>query len=378
MARRDQGSVRKLPSGRWQARYWDQFGQRHARTFATKADAGRHLASMRVDMERGAWRDPRLAKKTFANWTEEWWPTTAALRPSTRTRYDSLLRTHLLPTFQKRALGAITPLMVRGWHAQLVAASQEPGGLSPNTIAKAYRLLAKIMRDAVDSGLIVNSPCTIRGAAQDQPKEMKKPSPDDVVILLEHIPDRYRAFVLVAAWCGLRLGETAGLARRHIDLLHRTITVERQLTNVSGHLDFGRPKTDEGIRQVTMPKSVAEALEAHLDRWTAKTQDALVFTAPRGGPLRAEAFRSRVWNPAARAAGLSGLRIHDLRHLAGTEAAATPGATLRDVMARLGHRSPTAALRYQHASHERDQLIADHLDDLASEASRTREHGSPS
>jgi integrase len=251
MARRDFGSIRKLPSGRWQVRYWDQYGQRHTKTFATRADAGRHLAAVRVDMERGAWLDPKLAKITFQAWVERWWPTTAALAPSTCARYDSLLRTHLLPTFGKRPLGANTPLLIREWHAQLIAANQEPGCLSPNTIAKAYRLLAKIMRDAVDSGLIVNSPCTIRGAAQDRPKEMKNPSPNDVVILLEHIPDRYRAFVFVAAWCGLRLGETAGLARRHIDLLHRTITVERQLTNVSGHLNFGPPKTDEGLEPAT-------------------------------------------------------------------------------------------------------------------------------
>jgi integrase len=70
--------------------------------------------------------------------------------------------------------------------------------------------------------------------------------------------------------------------------------------------------------------------------------NALVFTAPDGGPLHAGNFRRRVWRPATRATGIE-LRFHDLRHTAGTLAATTPGATLRDVQARLGHASAITA-----------------------------------
>jgi hypothetical protein len=122
---------------------------------------------------------------------------------------------------------------------------------------------------------------------------------------------------------------------------------------------------DASFRTIAMPGVVLEAMEEHLARWTGPTADALVFTAPEGGPLRRDNFRTRVWYPATRAAALGGLRFHDLRHTAGTLAATTPGTTLRDVQTRLGHASIAAAVRYQHAALERDAAIAVHLDSLA-------------
>ena len=78
-------------------------------------------------------------------------------------------------------------------------------------------------------------------------------------------------------------------------------------------------------------------------------------------------FRHRVWLPATRAVGMAGLRFHDLRHTAGTLAART-GATTKELMARLGHASPRAALIYQHAADDRDHRIAEALDQMATEA----------
>jgi hypothetical protein len=83
------GTVRKLPSGRWQARYYDQAGTRHTapRTFPTRGDANRYLAQVEADLLRGAWADPRLARTTFGQWVERWQQTTAELRPGTRVLY---------------------------------------------------------------------------------------------------------------------------------------------------------------------------------------------------------------------------------------------------------------------------------------------------
>ena len=57
------------------------------------------------------------------------------------------------------------------------------------------------------------------------------------------------------------------------------------------------------------------------------------------------------------------ITLHDLRH-AGATLAAWSGASTRELMARLGHSTPAAALRYQHASRHRDREIADRLDEL--------------
>jgi integrase len=86
---------------------------------------------------------------------------------------------------------------------------------------------------------------------------------------------------------------------------------------------------------------------------------------PEGSPLRRENFRKRVWLPACRAAGIEGLRFHDLRHTNATFAAAS-GAPLRALMARLGHASAAAAIRYQHTVAGQDEAIAEYLERLRS------------
>lgn len=72
----------------------------------------------------------------------------------------------------------------------------------------------------------------------------------------------------------------------------------------------------------------------------------------------------RHWHKAREAAGPPDLRIHDLRHT-GAVLAARTGATLAELMARIGHSTPQAALRYQHAALGRDAHIAEQLSRLA-------------
>src|SRR5262245_21834469 len=93
------GSVRKLPSGRYQVRYLDPTGARQSapNTFATKADANAYLAKLQADINRGEWTDPKLSRTTFAQWVERWRPTITHLRPTTIALYDYLLRRFLLP-----------------------------------------------------------------------------------------------------------------------------------------------------------------------------------------------------------------------------------------------------------------------------------------
>jgi integrase len=133
---------------------------------------------------------------------------------------------------------------------------------------------------------------------------------------------------------------------------------------VNGRLEFGPPKTAASARTVALPAFLVTELERHLERWSGPGPDGLVFPAPEDGPMRRSNFRRRAWVPALRLVGLEGLRFHDLRHSAGTMTAVA-GATTKELMARLGHSSPRAALIYQHATAERDAAIAAALDTLA-------------
>ena len=114
------------------------------------------------------------------------------------------------------------------------------------------------------------------------------------------------------------LGELAGLRVKRVDLLHRRITVAEQLLEVRGRLTFGPTKTGAGLRTVTLPTVAAEALVEHLGVYAEAGPEGLVFSAERGGPIRRSNFTRRVWIPATRAAGVEGLRFHDLRHTAAT------------------------------------------------------------
>jgi integrase len=358
------GTARRLPSGRWQVRYYDQAGVRHTapRTFPSKADANRYLAQVEADLLRGAWTDPRLARITFGEWVERWWPTTADLRPGTRSFYDYLLRRFLLPAFGETSLGRMEPMAVRSWLAGL----HEVGEVTPTTIAKAYRLLRRILNVAVEAGYLPRNPVAIKGAGLERVAEMRHVSILQLHALAEAVPGRYRALVLVAGYGGLRWGELVGLHRRRVDLAGARIYVVEQVAEVAGKFIVAPPKTTAGQRVVVLPAVAVAALADHMDDFAAPGPDGLVFPSGRGTYLQRSNFSRLVWRPAVRKLGLDGLRFHDLRHTAATLAAAA-GATTKELMERMGHTSPAVALRYQHVMADRQAALAAAMDLLVTD-----------
>jgi integrase len=298
-----------------------------------------------------------LGKVLFRDWLGEWWATTTNLRPKTRDRDELLLRRLALPSFGAVPLAAISQRDVRAWVAELSAR-----GLAPATVQKAYQLLGKVMGAAVDAGMLAQTPCRRVPLPKVEREEMRFLTPAEVATLADAIQPRYRALVLVGAYGGLRIGELAGLRRSRVDLLRGTVQVAEIVVEVRGVLHIGPPKTRASRRTVGLPRFVVEELAAHLD--SPGDPEAFVFTAPQGGPLRVTAFRARVWRPATRAAGLDGLRIHDLRHTAVALWIAA-GANPKEVAARAGHASVSFTLdRYGHLYPEADTALRDRLDAL--------------
>jgi integrase len=359
--RRTFGSIRRLPSGRWQARYPDSNGRMLAapNTFLSKADAARYLALVEADITRNVFLDPSKGRTPFKEWSTNWFQTLTDVRPTTRAQYDYLLGRLISPRFEDMPLATVDALAVRAWMADLEARPS----ISPTTAAKAYRLLRRIMAAAVEADYIAKNPCTLKRAGVERSPEMRFATPEQVNRLVRHLPDRYRAMILVAAYGGLRWGELANLRRRYVDLRRGEVDVVEQLTELAGRLTVGPPKSTAGRRTVTLPASVLPSLREHLERWAEPGPDGLVFPAPEGGFLRHSNFRRRVWLPATRAAGLQGLRFHDLRHTAAT-LAVVAGATTKELMARMGHSTPAMAIRYQHVMEGRDAFIASALDRL--------------
>jgi integrase len=362
MGRRQFGSVRKLPSGRWQASYWHA-GRRHIAviTLMTKADANAYLAAVETQIRRGSWIDPWAARMSLADWADVWKATIVDLRPSTKVRDLGYLERYVLPRFGDMELGRIDHMAVRSWVAELSAS-----GLSPATTTKAVQILSKMMKAAVQAGLLLKSPCDGVRLPRIERVEMRFLNATEVRALADAIDPRYKAAVLLAAYGGLRAGELFGLRAKRVDPLRRTITIAETLVDVGGHPYFGPPKTRAGHRTIPLPRVAAGPLAEHLAAYGRKPDD-LVFTAPEGGPVQLNVWRRRFWAPAVRGAGLAHLRPHDLRHTAVALWIAA-GANPKEAATRAGHTSVSFTLdRYGHLFPGSEQRLNDALDLLAEE-----------
>lgn len=362
-------SVQKLPNGHYLVRYRAPDGHQHKKTFARRSDADRHAASVEVDKTRGEWVDPRLGRMTFAEWVEKWHATEARLRPSTRAQHASLLANHILPALGTWRLTAIGHEDVAEWAAGLVEYD-----LAPATILKAYQILSQLMEGAVTAGRIARNPCS--GVRKLLPEvheaEMRFLTEDPVVELAEAMDERYRAFVYLGAYAGLRRGELLGLRRHRVLAVRSAVEVAEVLSLVGGRPVFGPPKSRSGRRVVAVPRPVMEAVTAHVAEHGRGASD-LVFPAPQGGPFSPRNFVRRMWEPAVAQAGLGGLRVHDLRHTAvgfWIEA----GLTESEIAARAGWRQ--FLTRYRHILNRTEARADERLGALFLEAERRR-NGAP-
>ncbi|MGA5355426.1 tyrosine-type recombinase/integrase [Streptomyces thermodiastaticus] len=356
--RRTFGSVRRLPSGRWQVRYRDPAtGQLRPaeQTYATKTDAQVALTHIESDIARGLWSDPDAGAVNFAEYATAWLRD-RKLADRTRERNESVLRLHILPTFGAGTVADVTTARVRSWRGKLLAA-----GVGEPTVVKAYQLLRALMNTAVDDELIRRNPCRIKGADRYDVPERPVLTVAEVFAIADAISPRYRLLVLLAAFATLRFGELAALRRRDIDVEGRTVTVRRAQAELQdGRLVDKAPKSAAGVRTVSFPAELLDAVTYHLDHFAAPGHDGHVFVGPQGGQLRRSNFRDD-WVRARKAAGVTEeLHFHDLRHT-GITLASTAGASTRELMTRMGHSSSRAALIYQHMTSDRDRVIADRL-----------------
>ncbi|SET39338.1 site-specific integrase [Geodermatophilus poikilotrophus] len=310
-------------------------------------------------MDSGRWIDPKAGKETLRVYAERWVETRLVggrpLAPRTAELYRAQLKNHILPALGSTPLRQLEASAVRAWYGKLSG----PSGPGQVTAAKCYRLLRAICTTAVDDNLIARNPCSIRGAGQERPSERPMFTLAQVQALVDAVEDRWRALILLAAWTGLRLGELSALRREHLDLETGIVNVRSAVVDVIGQKrSYGPPKSAAGRRTVAIPPHIIGDLEHHLAVYAQSGPQGLVFVGPKGGPIRRNNFSSRVWAPAAEAAGLpAGSHLHDLRGW-GATIAARHGATTKELMHRLGHASPAAALRYQRAEQDRDAALA--------------------
>ena len=364
------GNVRKLPSGRLQARYTGPDGQEHRApiTFDTKGDAQTWLALQSAAITESRWKPappPKEPLPTFGTFADQWLDR-RDLKPRTRSEYKRLL-TGLKQTFGDALLDELTAAQVRSWHAAF-------GTTRKTARVHAYSLLRTILNAAVDEELLADNPCHIRGAGVHRSSRPIRPATlAELETIANAMPPGYRFMVHLKTRCALRFGELTELRRHDVvlarptpdaDAIEGLLHVRRAVTWVRDDPDkamaiVGTPKSDAGVRDVAIPPHLISMLEAHLAAFAQHGNKGLLFPNTDVNHMHHGSLY-KVYRPARKAAGREDLRWHYLRHT-GATMAAQAGATTRELMTRLGHTIAGVAMRYQHAAADRDAEIARRL-----------------
>ena len=358
-----QTQIFRQPGGRHDTGQAQPASRAAPNTFPTKRDAERWLSIKEADIHRGDWLDPAAAAIPFAEYASEW-TEDRELAPKTAQLYELLLRRHLNPTFGQMAIGDIKEETVRKWRtARLKAGPSSKPPFGPVTVAKAYRLLRAVLNTAVNDKRLKENPCQIDGADKESSPERPVLSVAEVYRLANAVPPRYRALVLLATFGNMRWGELAGLRRRCLDLDAQTARIIETVYEF-GQLVRGTPKSEASKRKVPLPELIIQDLRTHLETYTPAGPDAFVFVGVKGGQLRRSNFSS-TWTKALEKADLpSDTHVHDLRHTGNTFTTES-GASLAELMNRMGHSSTRAAQVYLHTREERGQQIAATIDKMA-------------
>ncbi len=276
---------------------------------------------------------------TLADWFELWWPTVTNVRPATRSRDERYARTHVLRAFGDVPLDQLDEVALQTW----VSGLSDPDGaaLAPPAIHRAVQTLDRCLEAAVDEGLISMNPAAQLALPKIEPQPMRFLSDDELWRLVEAIDARYRGFVLLAGFCGLRLAELLALRWERVDLAHHRVEVVETLLEGEGQLRIGRPKSKAAVRVVPLPDFVAHELGRLAESGADPTT--LVFSSPEGHLLRPTVFRRGFWSPAVEAAEVGPLGVHDLRTTA-VSIWITEGAHPEQVATLAGHTSSSVVL----------------------------------
>lgn len=378
--RRGFGRIRTERSGRISAAYVGPDGELHraATTFEDEDTARAWLVQEKRLIQNEDWTPPadrakfrQMKGQTFGEFAEDWLANRQVkgrpIKQRTKDHYQDLLNTFILPAFEDKPLRSITPDAVDAWYRSL-----DPK--RPTYRAHAYSLLRTIL-GSVDRAILPANPAAIRGAGNTRRRHHVEPlSLDELAALTQAMPENRRLMVLLAAWCAMRFGELAELRRSDIDMKNQLVKVRRGVVRTSEGVKVGSTKSDAGARNIAIPPHLMPTVKAHLADHTEPGRDALLFPSASGGHLAPSTFYGREpkkekvngveqykgghgYYKARAVAGRPDAHFHDLRHT-GAVLAAQTGATLAELMARLGHSTPAAAMRYQHAARDRDTAIA--------------------
>ncbi|HWE65838.1 MAG TPA: site-specific integrase, partial [Acidimicrobiales bacterium] len=287
----------------------------------------------------------------------------------------------IIPAIGSISASKLTANDLDRFYRHLLEVGANNGPYAPATIKRVHGIIRRALTQGVRWNWISRNPAIDASPPRVPLREMKPPRPDEVVRLfrLAHESDPDLAtFIMLAASSGARRGELIALRWKDIDLHRATLTIERGIVLVNGELIEQGTKTHQS-RRITLDAATFESLIQHRARMetiaslagTTISSSAFIFSevADASLPWRPDST-TRAFRSLCKKAQVEGVRLHDLRHYVATRLLSV-GVDVRTVAGRLGHRNPSTTLNvYSHFVPESDQLAADALGNIFSDAER--------
>jgi integrase len=287
----------------------------------------------------------------------------------------------IIPAIGSLPASKLTASELDRFYRHLLAVGASNGPYAPATIRRVHGIIRRAMSQGVRWGWITRNPAIDASPPRVPLREMKPPSPDEVVRLFrlaqESDPD-LASFIMLAASSGARRGELIALRWKDVDFARGSLSIERGIVLVDGDLIEQGTKTHQS-RRITLDVATLERLRQHHAHMTEVaalagsiiSSSSFVFSETIDGslPWRPDST-TRAFRSLCKKAGVEGVRLHDLRHYVATRLL-TAGIDVRTVAGRLGHRNPSTTLNvYSHFVPESDHEAADALGLIFGDAER--------
>ncbi|MEJ7832910.1 MAG: tyrosine-type recombinase/integrase [Nocardioides sp.] len=328
----------------WRARYRNpETGRQHEQSFAKQVDAVRWRRQQLDAFDRGRWVDPQAGKVSFLRYFESW-EQNQVWTDGTRKAMALAARS---TTFGGVDLRQIRVSHVEAWvKSMTVATTDRPRPLAPGTIKTRLVNIRTVFRAAVRDGMIAVDPTVTVRLPRQRKREaaMEIPPPDVVRRILDESDPRFRAFVALCAFAGLRLGEAAALKVGDVDFLRRQVHVRRQVQRLDGGtVDIRLPKYNSE-RTIAVPDALLQIMAEHV---SLGLTNEWLFSGVEDVPPHQNTVGHR-WRTTLKRAGVEGVRLHDLRHFFASGLIAS-GCDVVAVQRALGHaKSTTTLTTYAH------------------------------
>ncbi len=206
-----------------------------------------------------------IGNLTVGAYLQDWHSRKNALRPTTRSRYESFIRLHLVPTLGEMPLVALRAEHIDTALKKAAEAARERGRpIGPATVGDVFEMLRTALNDAHRQRMIEFNPAAGVELASHSAPEVEPWEPEEVGRFLdEAADDRLAAAYELMALHGVRRGEVCGATWPGLDDAGSVLTIRQQIVRSGGVLGVWAPKTRSGRRKVDLDGVTLGSLAAH-------------------------------------------------------------------------------------------------------------------